>query len=172
MIDKETLIVAGKITKTHGIKGEVSVLTHFDVFENEFPYIVFEMDGILVPFFIEEIRIQSSSSAYLKFENIDSDKKSQELVGKNVYVPKDFVANIDEKDMELDHLIGFEIEDETRGVVGSIIAIEDSTANVLFVLSNKRGEEILIPVADEYIQEILLSEKKIKMVLPSGILEM
>lgn len=172
MILEEDLIVAGQITKTHGIKGELSILTHFDIFEIEIPFIVFEMDGIFVPFFIDELRIKSALSGYIKLENIDSDKKSQEFVGKNVYVSKKFVENIDDEDVASEYFIGFEIEDENTGNIGTIIAIEDSTANILFAIHAQNGEEILIPIADEYIKEILHSEKIIVMNLPVGLIDM
>ena len=54
MIKKEDVFKIGQFAKPHGIKGEIALVTNSDVFDDsDDPYIVCEMDGILVPFFIE-----------------------------------------------------------------------------------------------------------------------
>ena len=51
MIREEEVFKIGQFAKPHGIKGELSLVTNSDVLEDaEDPYIVCEMDGILVPF--------------------------------------------------------------------------------------------------------------------------
>ena len=59
---QEEVFKIGQFAKPHGIKGELSLLTQCDLFEEtDDPYIVCEMDGILVPFFVEEYRYKSES---------------------------------------------------------------------------------------------------------------
>ena len=56
MIREEEVFKIGQFAKPHGIKGELSLVTNSDVLEDaEDPYIVCEMDGILVPFFVEDV---------------------------------------------------------------------------------------------------------------------
>ena len=53
MIKKETVYKIGKIGKPHGVNGEVSFHFDDDVFDRtEADYLILEIDGILVPFFI------------------------------------------------------------------------------------------------------------------------
>ena len=52
MIKKEDVFKIGQFAKPHGIKGEIALVTNSDVFDDsDDPYIICEMDGILVPFF-------------------------------------------------------------------------------------------------------------------------
>ena len=62
MIRKEEVFKIGQFAKPHGIKGEISLVTNCDLFDDvEDPCIICEMDGILVPFFIEEYRYKTDT---------------------------------------------------------------------------------------------------------------
>ena len=54
MIRREDVYKIGKLGKVHGIKGEISFLFDDDVFDRaDADYLILDIDGILVPFFIE-----------------------------------------------------------------------------------------------------------------------
>lgn len=73
MIREEDVYKIGRLGKTHGVKGELSFLFDDDVFDRvDADYLVLEVDGILVPFFIEEYRFKSDANAIMKLEGIDS----------------------------------------------------------------------------------------------------
>ena len=73
MITREELIKIGRFNKPHGVKGELSFTFTDDVFDRtECPYIVCEIDGIFVPFFIEEYRFKSDTTALIKLEDVDN----------------------------------------------------------------------------------------------------
>ena len=48
------------------------------------------VDGILVPFFIEEYRFRSESTAIMKLEDIDSIEAVQMLVNSPVFIEKKY----------------------------------------------------------------------------------
>ena len=55
MIKKETYYKIGKIGKPHGVNGEAAFHFDDDVFDRtEAQYLILEIDGILVPFFMDE----------------------------------------------------------------------------------------------------------------------
>ena len=61
MINPEDVFKIGQFAKPHGIKGEITLLIDYDVSDmwdepEEEPFIICDMDGILVPFFIEDYR--------------------------------------------------------------------------------------------------------------------
>ena len=88
MIKKEDVYKIGRIGKAHGVKGEVSFLFDDDVFDRaDADYLVLELDGILVPFFMEEYRFRSDSTALVKFEDIDTQDRARELTNCDVYFP-------------------------------------------------------------------------------------
>ena len=91
MINKEDVFQIGRLGKAHGVKGEITMQVDDDVFDRvDAEYLVLEIDGILVPFFMEEYRFRSDTVALVKFCDIDTQQRAQELTGCDVYFPKDF----------------------------------------------------------------------------------
>ena len=169
MIRKEEVYKIGRLGKAHGVKGEVSFMFDDDVFDRvDADYLVLDVDGILVPFFIEEYRFRSDSTALVKFEDVDTQERARELTNCDVYFPLSLTDD-DSEALSLAVLVGFSIVDaQTGAVVGSIADIDDSTANILFELSAGR----LIPAADEFISQIDKDKRQISMRLPEGLLEL
>ena len=77
MIKKETVYKIGKIGKPHGVNGEVAFHFDDDVFDRtEAQYLILEIDGILVPFFIDEYRFKTDETALVLFADIDTQDKA------------------------------------------------------------------------------------------------
>ena len=168
MIKQEDVYRIGRLGKAHGVKGEISLLCDDDVFDRvDADYLVLDVDGILVPFFIEEYRFRTDSVVLVKFDGIDTQERARELTGSDVYFPR---ALADESDFpSLSMLVGFAIVDADTGKqVGSIASIDDSTANLLFELEDGR----LIPAHDELIADIDQQARTIAMHLPDGLLDL
>ena len=168
MIKPEEVYRIGRLGKAHGVKGEVSFQFDDDIFDRvDSDYLILEVDGILVPFFIEEYRFRSDTVALVKFEDVDTQQRAAELTGCDVYFPRSLAD--DDETPSLSMLIGFDVVDVTTGTtVGRIAAIDDSTANLLFELEDGR----LIPAAEELITNIDSKNKVIKMTIPEGLLEL
>lgn len=169
MIKQEEVYRIGRLGKTHGVKGEVSLQFDDDIFDRvDADYLVLELDGILVPFFIEEYRFRSDTVALIKFEDVDTQQRANELTGCDVYFPRALAAN-DEGEVSLSLLVGFDLVEANGGTtIGRIAAIDDTTANLLFELEDGR----LIPANDDLIRDIDTKRKTIKMEIPEGLLEL
>ena len=64
MIKKESVYKIGKIGKPHGVDGEVSFHFDDDIFDRVVAdYLILEIDGILVPFFLDEYRFKNDETA-------------------------------------------------------------------------------------------------------------
>jgi 16S rRNA processing protein RimM len=166
MIRQEEVYRIGRLGKTHGVKGEVTLLFDDDVFDRvDCDYLILEVDGILVPFFIEEYRFKGDTTAIMKFEDVDTQQRAQELTGCNVFFPRSLAE--EDNTPSLSMLIGFNlVEASSAAVIGRIAAIDDSTANLLFELE----DGTLIPANDDLIENIDMAKKQITMNLPEGIL--
>ena len=169
MIREEEVYKIGKLGKTHGVKGEISFLFDDDVFDRvEADYLVLCVDGILVPFFLEEYRFKSDSTAIVKFEDIDTQERARELTGCDVYFPRD-LADDDDGELSLSFLVGFDLVEAGSGKsIGRIASIDDSTINLLFELE----DGTLIPASDDLITAIDQQARTITMHLPEGLLEL
>ena len=169
MIRKEEVYKIGRLGKTHGVKGEISFLFDDDVFDRvDADYLVIDIEGILVPFFMEEYRFKSDSNALMKFEGIDTQERARELTGCDVYFPRELTDD-DEENLSWTSLVGFSLIDADSGKdVGRIASIDDSTMNILFELE----DGTLIPASEDLITNIDTQRQQIEISLPEGILEL
>ncbi len=169
MIRQEEVYKIGRLGKTHGVKGEVSFTFDDDVFDRvDADYLVLDVDSILVPFFIEEYRFRSDSTALMKFDGIDTQERARELTGCDVYFPRS-LADDEETSPTLAMLVGFDIFEANKGEkVGTIATIDDSTTNLLFELEDGR----LIPANDDLVTAIDQQQHTITMHLPEGLLDL
>ena len=169
MIRKEEVYKIGRLGKTHGVKGEISFLFDDDVFDRvDADYLVIDIEGILVPFFMEEYRFKSDSNALMKFEGINTQERARELTGCDVYFPRELTDD-DEENLSWTSLVGFSLIDADSGKdVGRIASIDDSTMNILFELE----DGTLIPASEDLITNIDTQRQQIEINLPEGILEL
>ena len=168
MIKQEEVYKIGRLGKSHGVKGEVSLQFDDDIFDRvDADYLVLDIDGILVPFFMEEYRFRNDTVCLVKFCDIDTQQRAQELTGCDVYFPR-ALAEEAEEIPSLSMLVGFNILDASDGkTIGKIAAINDTTPNILFELENGT----LIPASDELIDDIDAEHHTITMNIPTGLLD-
>ena len=169
MIKQEEVYKIGRLGKAHGVKGEVSFQFDDDIFDRvDADYLVLDIDGILVPFFMEEYRFRNDTVCLVKFCDIDTQQRAQELTGCDVYFPRALAEEAEEVP-SLASLVGFDIIDISNGkTIGRIAAIDDSTVNILFELE----DGTLIPASDELIETIDSTSHTITMHLPEGLLDL
>lgn len=165
----EDLYKIGKIGKPHGVKGEVSFYFSDDVFDRtEAEYLMLCIDGLMVPFFMEEYRFRSDETALVKFCDIDTQERASELTGCEVFFPRD-VADNDDDNLSWAEIIGYSLIDSATGKnVGKIASVDDSTINILFELE----DGTLIPASIELITNVDKKHKEIEIELPDGILDL
>ncbi len=168
MIREEEVYQIGKLGKTHGVKGEVSFLFDDDVFDRvDANYLILKIDGLLVPFFIEEYRFRSDANAIMKFEDIDTQEQARELTGCEVYFPRELADGDDT--ITWATIVGFDLIDNASGKsVGRIASIDDTTLNILFELEDGK----LIPASEELITDVDKKNKTITINIPDGLLEL
>lgn len=174
MIRNEDVFKIGQFAKPHGIKGEIALVTNSDVFEDsEEPYIICKMDGILVPFFIEEFRYKTDTVVLLKLENVDSEEAAREFSNREVFYPLDEVDEEDDLigDITWDSFIGYAVVDQLHGELGMITNVDESTINVLLQIDHN-GEELLLPAAEEFILSADHENKKLVVSIPEGLLDL
>ncbi|MFA6702665.1 MAG: ribosome maturation factor RimM [Dysgonamonadaceae bacterium] len=171
MIFKEDLILIGKLLKPHGIKGEITLLFEKEIYtEIDTPYYFFELDGIFVPFFVEEIWLITNISARVKFEDIDAETTAAKYSNTLVFIEHKNVHSFDLPDDDWNSLIGYTVEDQSGIALGVIDAVDSSTLNVLFIVK-KDDVELLIPATEDFITEIDDEKRLIRMELPDGLID-
>lgn len=176
MILKSDLTRIGNFGHPHGICGEINASIDDEVyFPDKGKYLIVEIDGIFVPFFIVTSRRRGSDSWLLKLDDIMDESQAETFTNLEIWALTadcTFENNEQEDGLYAEDLIGFEVHDTETGFSGTISDIDDSTANTLFIIKPQVGEgSVLIPVADEFIKELDLEHKRIIMTLPQGLLD-
>lgn len=165
----------GQIVKPHGLQGELAVTTHSDLFDEIEPScLICELDGIYVPFFVEDLRYKNDETLLVKFEGIDSTEDAKELIKAPLFIEKKYVPEeIGQSEVEgIDYYIGFRLLDAKGAEIGTIEGVDDSSENVLFLVISPQDQEYYIPATDEYIIEINDEKRTMSMNLPEGLLDL
>ena len=168
MIRKDDVYKIGRLGKAHGIKGEVSLQVEDDIFDRvDAEYLVLELDGIMVPFFMEEYRFKTDETALVKFEGVDTQERARELTGTDVFFPRDLAEANDDGELSYAQLVGYAVINSNTGKsVGTIAFVDEQTINIMFELT----DGTLIPASEELIAGIDTETQVITMNIPEGLL--
>ena len=124
MIDRAELTEIGKIVKTHGVGGElVAVISREDADFDASEYLVCDIDGIYVPFFLASYRYKGVNSVILKFDDIDNMAETATMINRKLYIPKEKSAGTSESAVISDTLSGYSIK-ISGDKIGTIVAID------------------------------------------------
>ena len=168
---KDNCFELGKITKTHGLKGEVVLWLDVDFPEDyeDLESIFLDVKGELVPFFMDSYRL-SGNRAIVQFEDIDTFEKAEELVNLEAYLPLDELPALENDQFYYHEIIGFQVVDKNLGELGIVYTVHSMQAQDLLVMDYK-GKEVLIPVIPEIVLEADKEAKILNVNLPEGLLE-
>ena len=64
------------------------------------------------------------------------------------------------------------VDEQTCNAIGTIVDVDETTINTLFVVEDQQNNELLIPASEEFIKEVDVDKKTIKVTLPQGILDL
>ena len=172
MIKRDDVYKIGKLGKPHGVKGELTFAVTDDVFDRvDADYLFLDIDGILVPFYLEEYRFKNDENVLVKFEDVDTQEQARLYTGCEVYFPR-HLSDSDEENISWAEIVGFQLEDASTGkLVGTVDRVDDSTINLLFEITTPDGRDLLIPASQQLIVNVDSTRRVIKMSLPDGIID-
>ena len=170
---KDDHYLTGSLLKTTGIKGEIILKFNNDFSDDilKLESILVEVDGKLVPFFIENIRIKSSQTVIVKIEDLNSEQKSQEFIGSDFYISKEQKEFTGIDTAEFIDVEGYQVKNQNDNLVGTVIEFIDVAKNPLLNVKTDQGE-VLIPASEELILEIDDKIQVIFIEIPDGLLDL
>ncbi len=158
---------AGFLSKSHGINGTMVLRMERnfedDLREREFLFV--SIDGTMIPFFLEEYKM-AGEDAFVKFREINTEKETLVIKGKQV-----FVSGQDQGVFDLQTITGFFFKDETSGKSGIIVEYHEQEENPLFSVKIHE-KEYFVPVHQEFITLLDVENEQIIMQLPEGIFDL
>ncbi|WP_417443209.1 ribosome maturation factor RimM [Joostella sp.] len=170
---KEECFYLGKIVKKYGFKGEV--LAKLDTDE---PELYKDLESVfiahgnnLVPFFIEKSSLHKSQLLRMRLEDVDTEAEADSILKSELYLPLEFLPKLTGDKFYFHEIIGFTMKDVKYGAVGTIVSVNDNTAQALFEVENE-GRQILIPMNDEFIEKIDRENNEVVVKTPEGLIDL
>ncbi len=163
----------GKVIKTHGRKGEVILSTDHQIPDNVFQNapIFIEIDGLLVPFFIEEFFRKSTGTVITKIEDINSAEEAKSLIRKDWFLSGEHFKINTRSEETAKNLEGFLLKDQNDQEIGSVKKMIEIPSNPLLQVKYK-DHLIEIPFNKHTLFFIDEENKVIKNHIPDGLLEL
>ena len=151
-----TLIKIGKIVNTHGIKGELRIISDFKYKDDIFkPNFILYVGKNREPLSIVSYRKHKNYDMVL-FSGINDINDALPYKGESVYINRDDL-NIDGYINE--DLIGLDVYSNDK-YIGTLTNIINNGAHEILVI-DKNGVNNLVPFVDEFINKIDINNKKI-----------
>jgi 16S rRNA processing protein RimM len=173
MIIKENCLLLGNIAKPHGTRGSMLLWLKSIKAEEikKWDTVFVDIDGLLVPFFIESFVVSAPETMILKFEGIDSETKAKTFAGLSVFVMPDQIRKKKKSLTEFPTLEGYTVKDIKHGLIGIAGEIADIANNPLLVVVHD-DKEFLIPLHEDIILEVNDKDREIIVDAPEGLFEL
>lgn len=171
-MQKEDCFLLGKITKPHGLRGDVTVWLDVDIPEqySSLKSILLDINGELLPYKLDKILIRGKKSI-AKLDGISTIEQTEPIVGKDIYLPLEKLPKLKGNSFYFHEVLGYNLIDSSNNeIIGELKAVYESSGQDLFAVE-KDEVEILIPIVDDFISEINHVEKSINLMLPDGLLD-
>ena len=155
---RKEFIDAGEIVTTHGVRGEVKVLTWLDSPDMLCEFERCRIDG--KEYVVESCRVQKTCNL-LKLRSVDTMEDAQAMRGKVIQL---YRGDIDDEVIFGDELIGVDVFCENQKI-GEITDVLDYPGNSVYVLG--KGE-YMIPAVKEFVLSTNLDENRMEVKLIEG----
>lgn len=161
-------IVFGKLVNTHGLRGEVKILSNSDFKDERFK------KGN--KFFIgdEEVTVKShrvhKNFDMVVFEEYNNINHVEKFKGMEVYIDKSTLSELEEDEFYYHDLEGMEAFNNDDGtLIGKVVEVREMPSSTMLVVktNNKR---VMIPFVDQFIGEVDMDNGRIYIKVIEGLL--
>ncbi|MGR6062865.1 ribosome maturation factor RimM [Bacillus velezensis] len=165
----------GKIVNTHGIKGEVRVISKTDFAEERYKpgntlYLFAEGAAEPIKVTVSAHRLHKQFHL-LQFKEMPSLNEVEHLRNMVIKVPEEDLGELEEDEFYFHEIIGCEVVSEDGELIGTVKEILTPGANDVWVVARKGKKDALIPYIASVVKDININEKKIKIHLMEGLID-
>jgi 16S rRNA processing protein RimM len=155
----EPTVVVGRVTKVHGLRGEIAIQVFSDNPDRFAPGSqVFLEDGreLTVAFAREH-----GGRLLVTFEGVDDRTAAEALRGLTLVVPESMLPPLPPGEYWPHQLVGCEVVTESGRHLGALTEVVPNPANDLWVAADAEGTETLVPALRDVIVSIDVAAKRI-----------
>jgi 16S rRNA processing protein RimM len=160
----------GKITSTHGIKGDVKIYPLTDdpdrFFSLEKVY-VGEIKELLIP---QEVKLHKGM-VLLRFKGMEDINQVIRYKNHYVYVLDEDRVKLPDGRFFISDLLECEVVDTSGNLIGNITDVLQSAANDVYVIHSDQGKEFLIPAVERFVVSVDIINKKVVVDPIEGMIE-
>lgn len=162
----------GWINNTHGVKGEVKILPLTDDASRfyDLKWAFLDRNGTLEKVDIESVKLLKQF-VILKLKGIDSMDAAEGLKGMYLKVDREHAVKLPEDSFFVSDLIGCRVFNENTDLLGELTEVLETGSNDVYVVKDGKGREVLIPALKRVVREVSVTEKKMVVCLPEGLVE-
>lgn len=171
----EKLFNVGKIVNTHGIRGELKILSQTDFpdlrFSKGSELLFVDPDGRQkITASVESAR-EHKGMFIVRFKEWDNINQAEKYKGWSVKVDEENLAELEEDEYYFHEIVGCAVVTEDGRELGIIKEILTPGANHVWVVKQPKGRDILLPVIDEVILDVDVEAKRVTVELMEGLVE-
>lgn len=163
----------GEIANTHGIRGEVKVYpTTDDVtrFKKLKKCILETKQGEML-LHVESCKF-FKQFAILKFKEFNNINEVEQYKHCSLYVEREDAVKCEEDEYYIADLVGCTVYNEDDSELGDLIDVIQTGANDVYVVRMESGKELMIPAIKECILSVSITERRVKVHLLKGLLDL
>jgi len=156
----------GKLVNTHGIRGEVRIVSRTDFPEERYKkgnrlYLFLPDQKEPLEVVVETRRVHKSFDL-LTFEGFHNVNQVENLKGAIVKVPEDQLGDLEEGEYYFHEIVGCKVLlQENMEELGTVTEVLTPGANDVWVVKPQKGKDILIPYIESVVKKVDVKEKTI-----------
>jgi 16S rRNA processing protein RimM len=169
--EAEKYVLIGKVTKAHGIKGELKVRAYSGELQSITRHkelMLVSRKGQISPVFHVVRARAGNKEVIVSLEEVSDRNHSEELCGMGVLVYKDDLPGLEADEFYLHELEGLQVQTEAGEIIGKVTAFFNNGVQDLLVVQSGRNE-VLIPLIPGMITE--RNENCLIIAPPPGLIE-
>lgn len=164
----------GKIVNTHGIRGEVRVISKTDFPEQRYKvgntlYLFMPGSNKPIELTVKTHRTHKNFNL-LTFEGLENINDVEKFRDGIIKVPESQLIDLDEDEFYYHEIIGCIVATTKGEEIGKVSEILSPGANDVWVVKSKGGKEILIPYIKDVVKKVDVQEKVILIEPMEGLL--
>jgi len=162
------MIKIGEVVNVVGLRGELKIYPYSESKERfETLKTVYFDDKQVI---IENVRYKDNL-VILKIQGVEDRTSAEACKGIEVFMNEEDLEILPEGTYYVRDILGFKVEDQSRGIIGTLKDVRDNGAQNLFIIETTKGGELLVPAVEQFFAGVDLNRKVVLVDLIEGMYE-
>ncbi|MBC2323679.1 ribosome maturation factor RimM [Listeria booriae] len=171
----EQMFNVGKIVNTHGLMGEVRVMSQTDFADERFvpgnELFLFAKNSKKPEKLVIKTHRKHKNFDLLTFEGIVGINNVERMKEGMLKVPESQLGDLEENEFYFHEIIGCEVYTEEGKLLGTISEILTPGANDVWVVQQKGEKDKLVPYIADVVTSVNIADKKITISVMEGLFD-